>query len=126
LRHFLAYHNAQKMGYSCTAIPVPRVKTSKPVSGLEGSTVWLVAGEGKSPKSYYLASRFVVEECAPGKHLGTDLPNEVAGVGDLFGTRISLDTSPVLEQLQRVSANFVNGFCELRDPAVVSALKALV
>lgn len=87
--------------------------------------MWLVAGEGKSPKSYYLASRFVIEECAPDKHLGTRLPNEVTGVGDLFGTSISLDASPVLEQLRRASANFVNGFFELRDPVVISALKAL-
>lgn len=125
MRHFLAYHNAQKMGYSCTAIPMPSVKTSKAVSGLEGVTVWLVAGEGKTPKSYYLASRFVVEECSPGKHLGTDLPNEVSGPGDLFGIRVSLDAAPVLEQLRRASANFVNGFCELCDPSVISALKAL-
>lgn len=126
MRHFLAYHNAQKMGYSCTAISTPRVVTSKPVSGLEGATVWLVAGEGKTPKSYYLASRFIVDKCSPGKHWGTDLPNEVSGEGDLFGMRISLDASPLLEQLQRASANFVSGFCELRDPSVISALKALV
>lgn len=124
MRHFLAYHNAQKMGYSCTVITVPRVKTSKSVTGLEGSTVWLVAGEGKRPKSYYLASRFVIEQCSPDKHAGSELPNEVSGAGNLFGTRMPLDGMPILEKLRRVSANFVNGFFELQDPSVVSALKA--
>jgi len=113
------------MGYSCTEITTPRVKTSKPVSGLEGSTVWLVAGEGKRPKSYFLASRFIIAECSPEKHLGSELPNEVSGLGDLFGTRIALDGRPILEELRRASANFVNGFFELRDPSLVSALKTL-
>ena len=125
LRYFLAYHNAQKMGYSCTAIETPSVKTSKSVAGLEGSTVWLVAGEGKSPKNYYLASTFVIEKCEPYKHLGTKLPNELSGTGTLLGTSVSLNMTPLLRELQRLSANFVSGFCELRDMAVISALKAL-
>ena len=125
LRYFLAYHNAQKMGYSCTAIPTPRVKTSKSVAGLEGSTVWLVAGEGKSPKNYFLASTFLSDKCEPDKYLGTRLPNEVPGTGTLLGTSVSLNATALLEQLQKLSANFVNGFCELRDPAAISALKAL-
>lgn len=125
MRYFLAYHNAKKMGYSCAAIPEPRVKTSKPVVGLEGATVWLVAGEGDSPKSYYLASRFVVDKCEPSKHLGTPLPNEVSGAGVLLRTSVCLDATPLLAQLRRLSANFVNGFFELRDPAAISALKAL-
>jgi hypothetical protein len=125
LRYFLAYHNARKMGYSCTAIPEPRVTTSKPVVGLEGSTVWLVAGEGESPKRYYLASRFVIEKCEPDKHLGTKLCNEVSGNGVLLGTGVCLDALPLLQQLKRLSANFVNGFFELRDARTVADLKAL-
>lgn len=113
------------MGYSSTAIAAPRVKTSKPVVGLEGSTVWLVAGEGKRPKSYYLASRFVITTCSPDKYTGTDLPNEVSGEGILFGARLNLDGLSILEDLRRVSANFVNGFFELRDPSVVVALCTL-
>jgi hypothetical protein len=125
LRYFIAYHNEQKMGYSCTAIPTPRVKTSKPVAGTEGSTVWLIAGEGKSPKSYYLAAKFSVEKCEPGKHLGTELPNEVSGPGLLLGKSIKLSGTPLLSQLQKLSANFVHGFCEVRDVAAIAALKAL-
>lgn len=125
MRHFLAYHNQKKMGYSCTKIPNPRVKTSKSVLGLEGSTVWLVAGEGESPKSYYLASRFVIEKCEPNKYSGTKLTNEVSGSGVLLGTSIPLAGTQLLEQLRRQSANFVNGFCELRDPASLASLKAL-
>ena len=126
MRHFLTYHNAQKMGYSCTKIPTPRARTGKPVRGLEGSTVWLVAGEGGSPKSYFLAAHFVVDKCESDKHLGTKLTNEVSGAGVLHGPRLRLDGSSLLEGLRRGSANFVSGFSEIRDPSVITALKALV
>ncbi len=125
MRYFVAYHNAKKMGYSCTEIPVPRVKTRKPIAGLEGATVWLVSGEGESPKSYYLASRFVVEKCETDKHLGAILPNEISGTGVLLGTAVCLDSTALLKSLKRVTANFVNGLCELRDPGVVAELRSI-
>ena len=113
------------MGYSCTDIRNPQVKTSKSVEGLEGSTVWLVAGEGKSPKSYYLAAKFTIEFCNPSKHVGTTLPNEVSGRGLLLGKSIRMNNSALLAQLQKLSANFVSGFCELSDASVIVGLKAL-
>jgi hypothetical protein len=125
LRYFLAYHNAKKMGYSCAAISEPRVITSKPVIGLEGATVWLVAGEGETPKRYFLASKFVIEKCQPDKHPGKKLCNEVSGGGVLLGTSVCLDALPLLDQIKRLSANFVNGFFELRDSKAIAALKAL-
>ncbi len=125
MRYFLAYHNADRMGYSSTAIRAPSVKTSKPVGGLEGSVVWLVGAEGKSLKSYYLASRFVVDKCEPNKYPGTDLPNVVSGKGVLFGTRICLDSTPLLDELRRYTANFVRGFGELHDSALRAALERL-
>ena len=125
MRYFVAYHNAQKMGYSCTKIPEPRVKTRKPVQGTEGSIVWLVAGEGKSPKSYYLASRFVIDKAQVDLYAGTDLPNQVSGPGVLLGHSIPLTRTAILSSLQRSTANFVNGFCELRDPDVIRVLRAL-
>lgn len=114
------------MGYSCTEIPEPRVKTSKSVVGTEGATVWLVSGEGVRPKSYYLALMFVVDRCEPDKYLETKLPNEISGAGALLGTSVCLDGTALLEELQRLSANFVNGFFELRDPSAIAALKALL
>jgi hypothetical protein len=113
------------MGYSCEKIPEPRVKTSKPIDGLEGVTVWLIAGEGKSPKNYYLAARFIVENCEIDKYPGTDLPNQISGPGKLFHKSICLNGTPLLGLLQKQSANFVNGLCELRDPSALAALKAL-
>lgn len=74
LRHFIAYHNAKMMKYSCTDIPEPRVQIRKPVEGLEGVALWLVAGEGESPKSYFLAAAFVASRCEPGSFPAPNFP----------------------------------------------------
>ena len=125
MRHFAAYHNAKRMKYSCTAIPEPRVKTSKSVANLEGVTVWLIAGEGSTPKRYYLASKFIAKKCQSGLYPGTDLPNQISGDGRLFGLSLPLDGTSLLAALRKNSANFVNGFYEIKDAAVVKGLQAL-
>lgn len=125
LRYFIAYHNEEKIGAPCATLPYPRVRTKKPVDGLEGSTVWLIAGVGKSPKSYYVASRFTINKCECDKYLGQALNNEVSGDGHLFGLSIPIDATPLLAELKRQSANFVSGFCQISDPTIISALKAL-
>lgn len=125
MRHFAAYHNAKRMGYSCTSIPEPRVKTSKSVSGLEGVTVWLIAGEGDSPKRYYLAAKFIASKCEPNRYPGSELPNQISGEGTLFGLSKPIDGTPLFDALRSKSANFVNGFYEIKDAAVVKSLQAL-
>ncbi len=124
MRYFIGYHNEQKMGYSCADISTPRLKTKKSVEGLEGSTVWLISGEGRTPKKYYVALTFNIEECATGKYPGTKLPNEVSGLGIMMGKSTLINGSQLLSQLKLLSANFVSGFCELRDPSVIASLKA--
>lgn len=63
MRHFIGYHNAESMGYSSATLTEPRIKTKNKVNGLNGVTVWLIAGEGKSPKQYYIASNFIADSC---------------------------------------------------------------
>ncbi|NBW49860.1 MAG: hypothetical protein EBR49_07160 [Betaproteobacteria bacterium] len=125
LRHFIAYHNAEKMGYSSSAMTEPKVKTSKRIMGLEGAMVWVIAGEGKRPKSYFLASRFIVKRCTYGKYIMSDLPNEISGDGQLFGKSVPLDGLPILGELRRVSANFRKGLFEVADISVIATLRTL-
>jgi hypothetical protein len=114
------------MGYSCTEIPEPRVKTRLPVVDLHGSTIWLISGEGDRSKSYFLASTFVVEQCHSNRYPGMSLPNQVSGQGKLFGITIRLDGTPLLELIRRETANFVSGLREIRNPKVISELRVLV
>lgn len=125
MRHFIAYHNAKDMGYSCIDIPEPRVRTGNDVEGLEGVTVWLVAGEGEAPKSYFLASKFVATRCETNFFPAPKRRNLIAGDGELFARRIPLDDTGLIELIRKESANFVRGLYETHNPTIVSALKAL-
>ncbi len=125
MRNFIAYHNAKTMGYSCTAILTPQVRTKNSVSGLTGVKVWLIAGEGERPKSYYLASTFVADQCRPAHFPDPKLPNLIAGAGTNFGLSISISGSSLLELLKSDSANFRRGFYETFDHTVISQLQRL-
>lgn len=113
------------MGYSCVDITEPRVQTSRSIEGLEGATVWLVAGEGKSPKSYYLAAKFVASRCGPNPISGSKFPNLITGEGNLFKKTVPLCGTALLELIRTESANFVRGFYEAKNAAVIVGLKAL-
>lgn len=125
MRHFIAYHNAKKIGYSSETLPSPRVKTKKPVVNLEGVTVWLIAGEGKSPKSYFLAAKFVANNCEQNKFSGSSLPNEISGPGHLFKFTIPITGTSLLELIRAMSHNFRNGFHEVSDTRIIDALVRL-
>lgn len=125
MRHFIAYHNQKNMGYSCVDIPEPRVQTSREIEGLEGATVWLVAGEGEKPKSYYLAAKFVALRCEANAIPGSRFPNLIAGPGQLFKKSIPLAGTELLERVRKESANFVRGFYETKDPVVIAGLSSL-
>ena len=112
------------MGYSCVAIPEPRAKTGKAVDGLEGVTVWLIAGEGKSPKSFFLAANFVADTCQTDLYPGTDLPNQISGIGSLFGKTLPMNGSPLLSILRKCTATFI-GFTELRNREAIAGLDRL-
>jgi hypothetical protein len=126
MRHFIAYHNAKNMGYSCTAIRNPQIMTGNPVKDLEGVTVWIVAGEGDSPKSYYLAARFIAAKCEPNLFPETALPHSVSGPGTLYGLSKPIGGTPLLASIRKQSANFVRGFHETSDLAVIGQLIALI
>lgn len=125
MRHFIAYHNQKNMGYSCVDIPEPRVQTSREVEGLEGVTVWLVAGEGEKPKSYYLAAKFVAGRCVKNAISGSRFPHLIAGSGQLFKKSIPLGGKPLLDEIRRESANFVKGFYETTNPMIIAGLGRL-
>ncbi len=125
MRHYFAYHNAHRMGYSSTNLIEPQIKTSKKVDGIEGATIWLIAGEGQSPKAYFLAAKFIAIKCEPDKFPGTRHPNLISGTGQLFKLSLPISDGKLLEQLKMSSANFVNGFTQLRDAATINTLEAM-
>jgi len=61
MRHFIAYHNSEKMGYEDSD---PTVLYTSKTSSEIGDAIWIITGSGKSPKRFSLTSWFVVNEIA--------------------------------------------------------------
>jgi hypothetical protein len=53
VKHFVVYHNPEKMGYAAEAVPELCFVTNKPVGNLIGNRIWLIQGEAK-PRRYVL------------------------------------------------------------------------
>jgi hypothetical protein len=126
MRHFIAYHNAIKIGYSCVTLLSPRVITKKSVVNLEGVTVWLISGEGKSPKSYFLAAKFAANNCEQNKFPGSKLPNQISGPGHLFKLARPINGTSLLRLILERSNNFRNGFHEVADAKIINELMGLI
>src|SRR5579871_3592014 len=64
MRHFVQYHNPEKMGHPCGLSDDYSIFTNKPFSllaTLPGNLVWLIGGEGR-PRQYSLCYVFLVDE----------------------------------------------------------------
>jgi len=64
---YVQYHNSEVMGFSCLEFSGNdgfRIVTSKHVSKLTGSRIWLIGGIEK-PRKYYLCYTFIVDTIEP-------------------------------------------------------------
>jgi len=61
MRHFVQYHNSEKMGYPCDGVVTFRILTNKPVTALPANTIWLISGEG-NPRQYALCAVFIADD----------------------------------------------------------------
>ena len=68
MRHFVAYHSKDRMGYSAEESNPFGLYTSKNLSNPIGDVVWIVAGVGASPKQYVLSSWFVISSVTEAEH----------------------------------------------------------
>jgi hypothetical protein len=62
MRHFIAYHNTEKMGRPLQDGGPLRLLTNKQISHLLQETVWFITGEGTGERQYSLGSVFRVAE----------------------------------------------------------------
>jgi hypothetical protein len=122
-RHFVAYHNPQRMGYTAAESDPFSVYTSKHFLDPIGDTVWMITGEGKSPKQYYLSSWFVVSEVGPSDD--TDFGYSLSGQGGVLDPMPRLNDLDWFPAFIRRMANFSFGVQEIKQAEVVEALKQL-
>jgi hypothetical protein len=123
MKHYMQYHNADKMGYGCAGITVDPLSiiTQKPVPDIRGDVVWIICGEGK-PRRYGICARFVVTtiDVEPGE--GTT----VSGEGTLLEREIPLNNEPWLKRFLADYQNFSLGFREVKEREYIEQLERLL
>ncbi|HEY4283314.1 MAG TPA: hypothetical protein VGM62_09630 [Chthoniobacterales bacterium] len=121
---FVVYHKAEKMGYPALKIHKLGIYTKKPVNGIKGSRVWIIAGEG-SPRKYYLRATFLVGSVEPSDRI--DFKSRVNGTdGQLLDPMPLLNAESWFPAFLERQGNFAFGFCPINDPAVIEALKKIL
>jgi len=125
MRHFIQYHNSENMGYPASRLPEPRAYTNNSVRQLPSNALWLISGEGTSPKEFYLAAVFKVTRVSADCYDHPKFANAAYGVGHIFGETIPLNGLPWFETFKKDQSNFKYGLVELKDPAVLTELQAL-
>lgn len=113
IKHFVAYHNTEKMGRPLQEGDPLRVLTNKPVTGLVGNIVWFITGEGGRNKNYALGSVFQVTEA--GKTEEPHFKNYAAGRGLLCHPPVPLNDEPWFPAFLRRMSNFSLGLREVTE-----------
>lgn len=118
-RHFIQYHNPDKMGRSYERSGDFSIFTNKPyslVAALPGNTVWLIGGEGR-PRRYSLCCVFVVDEIGQ-----ADEPSfrwyARGAEGRHFPALPRIDDDPWFRPFLWRQANFSLGLRELAQPDI--------
>ena len=122
MRHFIAYHNTEKMGSPLHEGEPLRLSTNQPVNHLLQNTVWFVTGEGTA-RQYSLGSVFRVSEVGDATEDG--FKRFAAGPGHVFQPPIPIKETEWFPEVLRATGHFGLGVQEVKDEAVVAGLTQL-
>jgi hypothetical protein len=123
MRHFIAYHNTEKMGRSLSEGEPLRLLTNKHVNHLVQNTVWFITGEGSDARQFSLGSVFCVAEVGEAAEDG--FKRFAAGPGHVFEPPIQIKEMPWFPEVLRATGHFGLGVQEVKDEAVITGLVQL-
>jgi hypothetical protein len=123
MRHFIAYHNTEKMGRQLHADRPLRLLTNKRTNHLLQGTVWFVVGEGAGVRQYALGSVFRVAETGDAAEEG--FKRFASGPGYVFDPPIPIKDMPWFPEVLRATGHFGFGVQEVKDEAVIAGLREL-
>jgi len=106
-----------EMGYSASDLTEPMVLTDKNTNHLISNVIWLISGEGKPRKDFYLAAVFQVTRIHENPSEFPDFRYSVHGEGTIFGETIRLNDEPWFNNFKSRMQNFRFGLLKL-DPTV--------
>ncbi len=119
-RHFIGYHNTEKMGRPLEPATASRVLTNKSTKRFEGHLIWMIAGEGSKPRKYSLCSLFRVTETGD---TGDDsLRHFAQGQGTCFDPPIALTSLDWFDDLRKAMNSFQFGVSELKEEKLIEKL----
>ena len=123
MRHFIAYHNTEKMGRALPADGPMRLLTNKPTNHLFQETVWFVVGEGAGVRQYSLGSVFRVAETGDAAEDG--FKRFASGPGHVFDPPVPIKEMAWFSEILRATGHFGLGVQEIKDEAVIAGLSQL-
>jgi hypothetical protein len=123
MRHFIAYHNTEKMSRPLHDGAPLRLLTNKPVQHLLQNTVWFVTGEGAGKRQYSLGSVFRVAEVGDTDEEG--FKRFASGQGHVFQPPVPIKELEWFPEVLRATGHFGLGVQEVKDEAVIAGLRQL-
>ncbi|MGH7137946.1 MAG: hypothetical protein ACREHD_19530, partial [Pirellulales bacterium] len=123
MRHFVAYHNTERMGRPLSDGDPLSLQTNKAVDQLLGNAVWFVQGDGVRDKDYSLGSVFVVGET--GNTGREEFQRFARGNGHVFQPVVRLNGLDWFPEFFRAMAHFSLGVHEVKDERLIAALRQL-
>lgn len=128
MRHFVAYHNAEKMGYEYEPIGEYSFFSRKALTFLEqtiGSMVWVINGSRLKGRNttYTLCAVYTPDEVVDANEVAFDYI--VAGtVGYDFDPPIELNHLPWFAGFLKSQSNFSLGISEIKDSTAIDYLSS--
>jgi hypothetical protein len=130
MRHFVAYHNAEKMGYEYEPNGEYSFFSRKALASLEktiGSMVWVINGSRLNTRhtTYTLRAVYMPDEQLDANEVNFDYI--IAGsVGHDFDPPIELNDFPWFAGFLKSQNNFSLGISEIKDSAALGYLNSIV
>ena len=121
MRHFVPYHNPDKMGSYRQSTKNFGIVTNKLQGVRKGDIIWLLTGEGR-PREYFLCETFTVEKISP-PSVGR-FRYQVSSEDGQSLYRLELDkTSSWFQELLKITGNFRYGLQRISSEAIIAGLK---
>ena len=122
MKDYIAYHNPDKMRAPLAEFPPFLAVTNNKMADVQhGSRVWVLTGEGKPVRTFFLRSYFTVDEIGPGSY---GFKNELSGTrGKEFKPMVRLNDLEWFDDFKLTQGNFSRGFQEIIGTRFIKGLE---
>ncbi len=121
MRHFVAYHNTEKISRTLAQDDPLCVVANQPVEDLLGQTIWFVVGQGEPQPRYALGSVFLADQV--GASTDRRFRNFARGRGHVFDPPVRLNDEPWFADFRDSMGQFAFGVHETHYEGAIAAFK---